>query len=360
MIERPRTVRMILLDLYLTRRQLFQRLPIQRDGGITSSTSPLLSHLKTNLMQIEKEPEQTEQTELRSGLSFKKRHFVIVVVILLLGGGLWFGGRYAVYQRPPDDALAQKVASLFPFSAIRVGDITISMNEYLTEYQAFKQSFEQQEEASSFDDSQLQDMILQTLVNKAVIARLAREHGVKTDTEKVQELYSQTIKEQESEEAFALELRETFGWSVETFKKRVIESIVLSTQMETFVRRDEEIQRERAETAMSAYERLQSGEVFEDVAKQVNATFRLDQSDIGFFDQSALPEDLQENLESVDEGSYGEILDNDELFGIFYVAERIPAGEDTRLHLFAVTVPKQTLQEIVQKFVDDADIKRYI
>jgi len=165
---------------------------------------------------------------------------------------------------------------------------------------------------------------------------------------------------QDGEEAFAQNLLQTFGWTPEEFKTRIVESIVLALQMTDTVLGDTETQRPRAEISQIAYVRVQAGEDFATIAKDVHAGFEGIESDLGYVKVSVIPESWASQVTALEEGQTTEVIDLPEGSAIFKLEEKIIAGEDTQLHLLSITVPKVSLEEVVKEYLTTVKVKRYV
>jgi parvulin-like peptidyl-prolyl isomerase len=177
----------------------------------------------------------------------------------------------------------------------------------------------------------------------------------------VEQYYQDVLASQESEEAFVQDLTNTFGWTVEEFKSRVVESIVLALQMSEAILADESLQQSRRDTIDTAYTRVAGGEDFASVAKEVNARFDAGlEADLGYIKLSIIPESWAAAVEILETGTTTDVLDLPEGYAIFKAEDRIVAAEDTQIHLLSITVPKVTLEEVVKEYLETAKVKRYV
>ena len=265
-----------------------------------------------------------------------------------------------VYARPVDDAFVRSITRLLPYPALSVNGTTVFMKEFLAEYDALTQYFADQEGGAPPAD-QLEIAIAETLVNKMVIRQLAEARGLAIDEARVEQYYQDVLASQESEEAFVQDLNDTFGWTVEEFKTRIVESIVLALQMSEAILTDEALQQSRLDTIDAAYARVVGGEDFATVAKEVNAGFDAGlEADLGYVKLSIIPESWASSVATLETGGMTEVLDLPEGYAIFRVEDRIVAAEDTQIHLLSITVPKVTLEDAVVEYLATAEVKRYV
>jgi len=263
-----------------------------------------------------------------------------------------------VYARPVTDSLVRKVSQFIPYPALSVDGKEVTIKEFLTEYDALKQYFGDLPEQMPPAD-QLEIAIADTLVNKIAIQKLALQYGVELDEERVEQYYQDVIA-QDGEDVFTQNLFETFGWTPEEFRTRIVESIVLALQMTDTVLADTQTQQPRKDLIDSANERIQADEDFATVAKDVHAGFDGIESDLGYVKASVIPESWASQVLSLEEGDTTEIIDLPEGYAIFKLEEKIPAGEDTQMHLLSITVPKVSLEEVVDEYLTTVKVKRYV
>ena len=286
-----------------------------------------------------------------------KVRIVAVVLVLIIGFSLM---TWQVYAKPVTDPFVRKVVQIFPYPALSVDGTTVSMKDFLTEYDSLSHYFESLEGQSAPPADQLEIAIADTLVNKLAIQQLAKTYAVTLDKDRVEKYYQDILSSQESEEVFTQNLKETFDWTPEEFKSRIVDSIVLALQMTDAVLNNEELQKDRLTLIQDASERVKTGEDFETVAKEVHAQFDGIESDLGFIQSSVIPESWASQVQSLEVGAVTEIITLPEGYVIFKLVDRTGIDEETQLHLLSITVPKQNLEEVVDAYLDTVTVKRYV
>ncbi|HLD20993.1 MAG TPA: peptidyl-prolyl cis-trans isomerase [Patescibacteria group bacterium] len=284
-----------------------------------------------------------------------KGKFVVGVVAIIV---LFALVTAQVYARPVTDNFVRTMSGVVPYPAISVDGKTVTIKEFLIEYDALQQYFGDLGEQAP-PSGQLEIAIADTLVNKIAIQKLASAYGVKLDEERVEQYYQDVIA-QDGEEAFAENLVQTFGWTPEEFKTRIVESIVLALQMTDAVLADTQVQQSRLDLIDSAYARVQAAEDFATIAKDVHAGFEGIESDLGYVKVSVIPESWASQVTALEEGQTTAVIDLPEGYAIFKLEEKIIAGEDTQMHLLSITVPKVSLEEVVEEYLATVKVKRYV
>lgn len=286
-----------------------------------------------------------------------KRNIAILAVLVIVAGCLLLTRE--VYKRPVSDGLVRTASNIIPYPALSVDGEKLTLKEFLIEYDALLSYFDDLGEQAP-PTEQLEVAIAETLINKIAIAQLAEDYGIELDQEQVDQYYNEVVSAQESEEAFIQNLSDTFNWTAEDFRKRIVESIVLALQMTDAVLEDETLQSARKQMVQDAYDRLQAGEDFAVVAKEVHEPFGGIESDLGFVQASVLPTSWSSQVNALEEGAFTEIIELPEGYAIFKLVEKLPTGEEGQLHLLSITVPKLTLEDVVDEYLETVTVKRYV
>jgi parvulin-like peptidyl-prolyl isomerase len=277
----------------------------------------------------------------------------LVVVLLIVGS-------QQMYARPVTDGMVRFLSKVFPYPAIVVGDDSITFKEFLSEYDALTKYFEESDPEGMPPEDILEVAIADTIVNKLAVRQIAADYGVEIDADQVEAYYQDLVSTQESEEAFLETVHESYGWTIDEFRERIIESIVLTLQMSDVILEDEESQAERRALIEEAYSRVVEGEVFEVVAFDVHSGFSGIESDLGYVNSSIIPDTWFSAVDALEDGEMTEILELPEGFAIFKLVDKIIAGEETQLHLLTITVPKVTLEDVLAEYLETVEVLRHV
>ncbi len=296
-------------------------------------------------MQVEKEDVTPVQEQPSNSIQPKTNRLPKPFIILSVFVALAITVTLLAYQLPITNPVARSIVRLIPYPAAMVNGSMISMESYANEHDALLRYLESTGYEELPSEETVRQTILDALVNKAVIRELAFRAGMKIDEERVEAFYQDVIEGEGSEEAFIEELRETFGWTKEEFKTRIIESIVLALQMSEYVLADEELQAE-ARTQIET-ELANPGTIPE--------------ADLGVVSVANVPEAWTEILQLPD-GERSGILETSFDFAIVKVLDRTEDTEtgETQLHLSGVVVPKTTLEDLVENYLADARVRYFV
>jgi len=283
--------------------------------------------------------------------------FLVLAAIVLICMGLTAG----VYLQPPTSGFVRAVTKVLPYPAVIVDGHSVSLADFLVEYDALVNYFNMTAPESMPSESELSINIVDTLVNKTAIQILAKRHGITLDPAKEQTFYDEVVA-QSGEEAFTEQLKTTFGWTPEEFRKRVVGSVVLATQVSEWISADAETQKEAKTQADAAFARVEAGEDFATVAGDTSQDFSAAQGgDIGYINLSELPVDSWgPAVAALEIGQHSPVVETPESFLIFKVTDRIAAGEDEQIQLSVIVIPKKTLDQVVTEYLDEVKVIRLV
>ncbi len=272
-----------------------------------------------------------------------------IAVVLLL-----FGTTSFVYMRPPTDGAVRKIVRVLPYPAAVVGNQVISMGTFLDERDALNTYFETTAAASGTDaptEAEITMNILETLVHKSAVEQLARKNGVTVDESRVDEFYAQAVAGTDAE-TFATQLQSMFGWGPDEFRTRVVRPVVLATQLGESIAANAERQEARRQKAQAAYDRIAAGEEFTVVADELSQDASMNSGgDIGYIPLSDIPLEWQDDISALQPGDLSPVIEGEESFMVFKLTDRTGSGDTEQVRLSLVSVPKETLDELVEDYL---------
>lgn len=263
-----------------------------------------------------------------------------------------------VYIRPVGDAFVGKVVKVVPYPAAVVGMHTVSMRDLYEEYRAMQNYFSSLATPPDMANEDIIVMIMQTLVRKVAVKELMQTYDVTLDEAAVTEMYTSMVDQVGGEEILAQKISETFGWTTEVFRDRVVTPLVMADQLTTYVEESDEIQGERLEEVESYRQRVTNGEAFLDVANEVMTTYEMNtQGDYGEVALEDLPEEWQTALEGIGDGGMTEVIEGSGVSLVLFVQQRIVVEEaqsgTESVDLQFLAVPDITLEDKVAEYLED-------
>lgn len=311
----------------------------------------------------------------------KKKNRTHHIALGIIGAAVLVTGALSafVYTHASTDKTVQALTMRLPFPAIMVGRSVITYKEFYSEQDSLKKYFASSASAGSPapTDEQLHTMIVQTLSNKAVVKTLASNYGLSLDQNKVEAFYQNFLQSNAGQAPGDIEqkIKETFGWTIPEFKQHVVEPIVLSTEVSDYIAASDYFQKPLRDEINAAHTRVTTGgEDFEKVGTEVHGRVKIDlKSDLGFVKKSDLPEAWGSKVADLESGKVTDVIDLPQGYAIFKVTDRIKSQEakgkkadpkaaptDEQLHLYTITVPKKTLDQVVADYLANVSVKTLI
>ncbi len=262
----------------------------------TESKSPMSEN---HTVPEKKAPEASKRVE-KKPLPVLVKVVIGIVALVLIG----FGLTKVVYSSSATNVLARASVRVVSFPAVKVNGETITMREYFDEYDALVNYFETISEDEPLPpEDELQDTIIDTLINKIAVQQLAAENEIVLDEPRVDEFFEAISLQNGNEDEFATEIAATFGWTPTDFRERIVVPIVIATQLKEYVNANVSLQATSREKIEAAYARLENGEEFIDVAKEINLdSGAFIETDHGNQNQSENPELCKEDVEDLEKG----------------------------------------------------------
>lgn len=271
-----------------------------------------------------------------------------------------------VYTRPPTDSAVRRIVSVVPYPAVVVNGQMVPMEDYLVERDALANYFAMSATAdgqpvTAPSEEELSTNILETLVNKTAIEQIAKQRGITLDEARVDSTYQEAVAPAGGEDVFADQLQQTFGWTTDQFRERVINSVVLALQVSEAIAADKDIQAEAKTKADGAAARLDAGEDFATVAGDTSEDSSAAQGgDLGYLTLADLDPAWAEAVDALEVGQHTAVLETDESYVIFGLTDRIEGGDATKYKLSAIVVNKKTLKEVVDDYIAHAHVWKLV
>lgn len=179
---------------------------------------------------------------------------------------------FALYKQKSDSYFLYRVTKVIPFPIARIGSHFIPYENYLFEVKHYEHYYHTQQDVdfnSPSGKKQLEDFkrrALAEVINDEYVNEVAQEKGITVSSQEVNDRIN-LIKSQNrigsSDKEFQDVLNEFWGWSVGDFK-RSLKQQILTEKVKAV------LDTEAKDNAQKALDRINGGEPFEKVAKDVS------------------------------------------------------------------------------------------
>jgi len=281
-----------------------------------------------------------------------------ILVVILVAAGIVTS---LVYWQAPTSPLVRTVIGVLPFPALVINGQIITIADYLGEYDALNNYFSKAEDVERPVEEELQNNIIETIVNKTLLEQLAAKYEVSVSPEDIDKGLEDLAEMSGGEEALTQQVTDNFGWSLDQFKNKVINSLVLANKMTEFVYSSADLQADKHARAEEAMARLIAGDDFGVVAAEMSDDPSAKANgDLGYIKQSEMVEPWASAVAELKKGERTDIIDTAGRYLIFQVTDRITKKEDEEFKLLVISVRKKTLDEIVQDYLRNSQVRRFI
>lgn len=282
---------------------------------------------------------------------------IVGLIVLAVAGLAGF-----VYTHASTDKNVEAITKRLPFPALMVGRSFVTYGMYYEERDTLTKYFaSQQAGLAKPTDDQFNQLVIDTLTNKAVVQTLASNYGIALDSSKVDAFYQNIVKSVQGEDVFKKQLQDTFGWSPADFKYRIVEPVVLSQQVSDAIIANKTLQQTKRDVIDEARAKIVSGQDFVKVADDVHAKEKVTlKSDLGFIKTSELPVSWVDKVKNLEKGKISDVIDLQQGYAVFLLSDRTGKDKDEQLHLFAMTVPKVSLQGVIADYLKNAPVRKWI
>jgi hypothetical protein len=198
--------------------------------------------------------------------------FISIVLLVTVVVAFFTFCLLALYKFHSTSTFTHRVTQVVPFPVAKAGSRWVSYENYLFELRHYMHYYHTQQKVDFDSDSgkeQLKDFrsrALTRVVDNAYIKQLAEERDISVTNAELDAAIA-LVREQNrlgsNDQVFADVLKEFWGWSVADFKRELRQQMLAQKVVST-------LDLDTHKRAAEAYERLQKGEDFAAVAKQVS------------------------------------------------------------------------------------------
>ncbi len=315
-------------------------------------------------------PEQAavQETPLNVDSAVPKNTRLFFYGILATAAAVFIiGGTIAVYARAFSDEWAARVASVAPFPAAFVSGRPVWLGNFLFEYKGMRTYYNQNASGAltEEDDASLRKNVLDALVRRVIVNRIALDESVYLTEEAVESAQAGMIPSDTPAEKLAEDVDRLFGWDVEAFRDHLVRPVALEKFLNERLIMDRYLQEGPRKQIDNAFVRLQRGEAFAEVAKSVNEAGSVPEDGaIGKVSVESLPSEVAAAINGLKDGEYSPIVEigaqNDWAFYIIRMNGQEEKDAKLVVDLSVIRVKKMTLDDLVNQKLERAVIWRIV
>lgn len=256
----------------------------------------------------------------------------------------------AVYSRYAESASAQKLAAVFGFPAVILFDpfTVFTAGDLQSGMRSLRQFYENQDFSSAgiridFTTEEGKKRLavrergfINKVIEDAIIEEIANENGIRVSDTEIDQNVSRKLHEYGTEARVTEDLRRLYGWDLEDFKKKVVKPALYKERvLALFNSRKEKAKDDEARKRIeAAFEALQSGGDFSDVARRYSdGSSAQSGGDVGWINLSQAEPELAESIQNLEIGKRSDVIET--LLG-FHIVEVVEKRKDSETTLYRV------------------------
>ncbi len=282
---------------------------------------------------------------------------VLIVIIAFIGIVGW-----GIYKLDWRGQFVDQVVKIIPYPAASVDGSFISYKIFFKAVKISEKFYEKQKEAGFMaipGQAELEkDIMEDRLIENELVKKISKKYNISVSQSEIEEKIDEIIKRQGSREEVEKFLAEYYGINLEEYKKYFTKPNLLYDKTSEAVIDDESLNAEPKKKIQEALSKLRDGDEFEEVAKQYSEDEMAEENaSLENFLRGELPQDIEDQLFSMQEGEFTDILTLADRFVIFKLEKK--DEEKGVLTLKRIIVNITTLDDLIKEAIEKAQIKIY-
>lgn len=219
---------------------------------------------------------------------------VLAVLLLVIGIGV-----YRVYAKAATDTFTVTVAKALRLPVLKINGEVVRYAEFADDMKAIRtmRDYEKANDGSNANltDEQMTDQVLWRLANTILVNQAAMNYNLKIEKGDVDALKTQLLQNFASADELNVELKKRYGWDLDTYEKKVMNTFILQSKLSDALAADEKLQTEVKTQAQAVLDQIKGGADFADMAKQYGQDGTKDTGgDLGFFTRGEMVQEFED------------------------------------------------------------------
>ena len=295
---------------------------------------------------------------------FKAKNLIIafliclaVLLILFLAIISW-----GVYKLEWRGQFVDQIMSYLPLPAAKVDNTFISYPDYLQALKAAEKFYAKQKEANYPnvpDSDKLRQIVLEDrLIENVLVKEIARNYNISVSQADIDAKINEIVQNNGSRQQFEKFLKDYYGLDIQSYTKIFIIPNLYYDKTNQAIIEDNLINGEAKKKAQDALNKLRNNESFEDVAKTYSDDINKDKNaSQENFVRGELAKDIEDELFSIKEGTYTDIITLPDSYAIFKLIKK----DENKgvLTTQRIVIKLKTLDNLITEQKQKAQIKIY-
>jgi parvulin-like peptidyl-prolyl isomerase len=295
---------------------------------------------------------------------------IVAGVFIVLFVGLFILG-FGLYKYDWDNDFTNKMIKIIPFPAVVVNWKPLSYLDYREDIKTLIKFYDQQKSASP--DATVPDLatikkdVLDRAIKNELAAQIAeKRYNIKVSQQEIDDEFQKVVEQSGSQDQAEKILSEIYGWSVDQFKKKVLEPFLLQQKLQEAVAKDASLNPDKEEKAKEILAEVKDGkETFEDLAKKYSEdSSAADGGDLGYFGRGEMADakEFEDAAFKLGPGEVSDLVQTRYGYHIIKVEDVLKndAGEVTQVHARHILIKTKNLDDFLNEEMAKAKIWRLV
>lgn len=304
----------------------------------------------------------TEQKKRRQKFYLGLAAGLILVFFIVIG----FFSYQALYHLA-NDKLTLSVARFISLPAGFVEGKHLLYTDFQEERQGVKHFYNSQKSKDPQmqipDDKEISNSVWQRMSRNIILEKMARTAKINVNNEEINKEFENFVKETGSEEKTIALLKDTYGWTADQFKKRVMYPYLLQKKLTESKQIEEALFAAAKSKAEAVLAEVKEGKIsFEDLAKKYGQDGSAEQGgDLGWFGTGMMIPDFEKAAFALEKGAVSELVKTQFGFHIIKVGDKeIKKGETQRVRARHILIRAQDINDYLDETLKKAKIWQWV
>ena len=285
---------------------------------------------------------------------------IVIIVLIIFFGSLIFLG---LYKLDWQDQNMEKITKLVPLPVAKVNNAYLLFSDYLANLRALNQFYQIQKDTGlPIVPSELEikkKVIEERMITNYLVRIIAQRYNVSVSQTEIEAEINQIIENKGSQKEFEDFLSDFYNISIGEYIKYFTVPNLYYDKTNQAIANDQGLNNQAREEINAAYQELESGQDFSEVAKKYSQDPSSESGGlIRSYSRGDLPKYLEDQLYALNQGEYTDIITIENSLQIIQLVKK--DQENGVLVLKIILTKITSLEDLIEQERNKADIKIFV
>ncbi|MFA6304752.1 MAG: peptidylprolyl isomerase [Patescibacteria group bacterium] len=311
---------------------------------------PLVQKLKPLVKELPSLPLKKHWAKLWLPLSSILTGVMIFAVVSLAG----------IYFANWDNTLIRKTAAIIPLPAVYVNGHFISLKVFYEDTDAFL-AYQKRFKVLTSSNSKIsaQKQVLQSLLQKEVIAEMAKKQQFKVQDDEVQNEIDFMVANSGTLEQLAQAIKNLYGWDLNQYSEKIIRPLILAQKVEQNFNQTQGNQEIKAKLEDYRTKLVNQENDFSQVAGEINEDeTKLTVGDLGWFHLGEILPEFELQFISLNPGELSQVFESSAGYHVIKLLERVVDSKNGQpyYHISQLFLKKASFEDYLNEQIKKAKV----